>query len=110
MIKKRPTIGRLVRLPSRIVTIMGFEDGFFRVRTGVKKIEKVTEEMLMEHGTLVPRQWHEEKKIAPKQEYVNLEFKRFFDERQEQAYQEKILKGYVIEDEVIEDFVAIAEE
>jgi hypothetical protein len=89
---------------------MGFGDGFFTVRIGTGKITKVTESMLMEHGSLVPKEWQEDKKIAPKQEYVNREFKAFFEERAERDYQEKILQGFKIEDEVIEGFEAIAEE
>lgn len=110
MIKKRPAIGRLVRLPSKIVTIAGYADGVFLVRVGTGKIQKITESFLMASGTLVPKEWREEKKSAPKQEYVNLEFKRFFEERAERDYQEKILKGFKIEDEVIEGFEEITEE
>ena len=110
MITKRPAIGRLVRLPSKIVTIMGYKDGVFLVRIGAGKTQKITESFFMSHGTLVPKEWQEEKKSVPKQKYVNREFRRFFEERAERDYQEKIFKGFTIEDEVIEGFEAISEE
>lgn len=110
MIEKRPAIGRLVRLPSKIVTVVGYRDGVFLVRIGTGKTQKITESFLMTYGTIVPKEWREEKKSAPKQEYVNREFRRFFEERAEKEYQEKFLKGFKIEDEVIEGFEAIAEE
>jgi len=97
-------------LPSKIVTVVGYKDGVFLVRVGTGKTQKITESFLMAHGVLVEKEWREEKKSAPKQEYVNREFKRFFEERAERDYQEKVLKGFKIEDEVIEGFEAIAEE
>lgn len=109
MLKKHPAVGRLVRLPSRIVTVTGFHNGFFSVRLGTGKTSKVTESMMMTHGILVPKDCCEEKKPVAKQDYINQQFKLFFDERAERDYQEKFLKGFKIEDEVVEGFEAIAE-
>jgi len=89
---------------------MGFKDGCFLVRSGSKKIVKVTEGMMMNHGILIPKDSCEEKKPEPKREYINLSFKQFFEDRRS-AYQDKELKGFKIEDEVVEELaVAIAEE
>jgi hypothetical protein len=110
MLKKHPAIGRLVQLPAKIVSIVGFGKGYFVVKVGAKKSEKISESFMMEHGVLIPKDCHEPKKLAATQEYVNEHFKKFFEEREERAYQENILKGFKIEDEVVEGFEAIAEE
>ena len=60
---------------------------------------------MMNHGTLVPKDCVEDKKLAPKQDYVNREFRRFFEERDRKECEAKVLVGFKIEDEVIEDFL-----
>jgi pantoate kinase len=115
MLKKHPAVGRLVQMPAKVVSIVGFKDDHFIVRVGTKKNEKVTESFMMQHGVLVKKDWQEKtttgvlKPIA-RQEYVNQYFRGLFEARREPVAGGKIFSGFVIEDEVIEDFVAIVEE
>jgi len=116
MLKKHPAIGRLVRLPSRVVTIVGFEGDYFIVKVGTKKPEKVTESFMMEHGILISKDWQEKTpkgalKSAPMQEYVNRYFGESLEARRTPILEVKTFVGFKIEDEVVEDFIgAIAEE
>ena len=109
MLKKHPKAGRLIRLPRSFYTVVGFKDGFFLVIAGKGKVEKMSEEMVMTHWMLVPKEGCEIKKSAPTQEYVNQYFRSLLEQRQEREYKSKILKGFTIEDEVVEGFEAIAE-
>ena len=93
----------------RVYTIVGFEDGDFLVRCGAKKIEKMSEGMVMTHGVLIPKDCCEPKKSVVTQEYMNKYFQHLFENRQKREYEARTLEGYVIDDEVVEDFDAIAE-
>ena len=115
MLKKHPAIGRLVQLPAKIVSIVGFGNGYFAVKVGTKKPEKVSESFMMEHGVLIKKEWQEktktgELKPVPIQEYVNRHFQELFENRRQIVLEGKVFEGYKIEDEVIEGFEAIAEE
>ena len=115
MLKKHPAVGRLVQMPTKVVSIVSFKDDHFIVRVGTKKNEKVTESFMMQHGILVKKDSHEKTKsgeLKPivRQEYVNQYFRGLFEARREPVAEGKIFSGFVIEDEVIEGFEAIAEE
>lgn len=119
MLKKHPAVGRLVQMPTKVVSIVGFKGDHFVVRVGAKKSEKVTESFMMQHGVLIKKDCHEKTKsgeLKPivRQEYVNQYFRELFEARREPVAEGKIFEGFVIEDEVIEDeviegFEAIAE-
>ena len=104
-----------MQMPTKVVSIVSFKDDHFIVRVGTKKNEKVTESFMMQHGILVKKDSHEktnsgELKPIVRQEYVNQYFRGLFEARREPVAEGKIFSGFVIEDEVIEGFEAIAEE